>query len=637
MLKKMMSASVIMLALTLFTSSQSPISAQGTAPILETPECVQIAWSCAQVTDLNPGAAGKPHTQHLQQTGLPATDINGNPQQFVVACGINTDRGFLATTGNSTLDKKYCLSSGEFDTLNYLKTKYQYSLKLEGFSNPFLSNGGNIDVKVTPANVGANRTHMCVIGWELPVTTTGSTQGDASNNPATADTYGLDYTTFTFPIGAAQCTTVYADPYGRTYNKDLKPVPGVDVRIFDFDSKELINLIGIVNPVRTAIDGLFNFNIPPGRSYLDGNVPTLTEVHPNYSLAYTDPYTYGDLIVEKLGKAEQRDIAVNGGGTPVLELTGYSHVKTGDHILVQGSASWPLTMVDLMQGNTSIVQQQATKFGNFEFRLDPAKIDPTQQITIKLTEVDLTVNPQAPAANPATDEISIDPIASYLEGYAYDENGNLMPFATVRIRMKNTDAIYYTTKADDSAFYSVEPRNLPILPFYVEIIPANNVPVVTGTGGTEITGTPNPSPLVSGTPSDSTPGPSVQGTVVSIPEYARQNKEYHDVNVVDIMVGTKNGTKVDPVAVADTASAVFGGTEGSTETDQENSDAVPSAQETQQRYLTLLILVVLLLFVGTGAVLLVRKKGRHDVFADSSNAGGNVYTREDSVENPTGE
>lgn len=623
-------------------SSASDVAAQSPtgSSNFNSPECPQIAWSCAQVTDLDEGKNSVPHRQQLQQSGLPATDAAGNPTQFIIACGIDTDRGFLASTGNQQLDREYCLSSGEFNTYNYLQQNYGYSLQLQGFNNPFTSADGNIDKVVRPANVGDPRNHMCMIGWKVPVTTTGSeNSGDSSSNPETANTYGLEYTTFTFSAGQASCISIYADPYGRTYNDQLKPVPGADVSLFDFDTKELISGFGIPNPVRTGNSGMFNFNVPPGRSYLQTSLANaaVADVHPNYSLAYTEPYTYGDLIVETLGNAEQRDIPVIGGGTPVLELAGYTYIRAGDHIMISGQASWPLTIVDLMQGTTSIMQMQSDKFGNFEFKVDPSKIDPKEELVVKLTEVDLTENPQAPATDPATDQVVLDPIPSYLEGYAYNEAGELVPFATVRIRLSLTDAIYYSTKADQNAYYSVAPRNLPIMPYYIEIIEPNALPgggtitqptqppLITGPDGSFITTAPSP---VIGGPGDpiGTIDGSVIGSTITIPTYAKQNQEYHDVNNVDIMAGTKNGTKVDPSAVADSSNASFGSQSAVDDKMAMEKSGDTSTDTSSSRYLTLLILVVLLIFVGTGAVLLLRKKNRPDQFG----SGTDQYRKDDS-------
>ncbi len=607
-----------------------------TAP--NAPVCPQISWSCAEVTDLDEGDAGVPHRQRLRQSGLPGKTPSGSLTQFFIACGMDTDKGFLATTGNKTLDRKLCLSSGELESLDYLRSKYKYDLKLQGFTNPFTAEDGAIDKTVRPQNEGDPVNHTCMIGWELPVTTTGSDPSSSTGqNEESSSTSGLEYTTFTFPAGQAACKSVYADPFGRVYNASLKPVPGVDVSIYDYDAKSLINLFGLPNPVRTTTSGIFNFNLPPGRTYLETSALNLTEVHPNYALAYTKPYTHGDLIVETLGNAEQRDIAVNGGGTPKLELVGYTYIRVGNDLLVQGTATWPLTMVSIMQGNTSLMDKQSDKYGNFSFKIDPSLIDPSEQVTIKLTEVDLTLNPKIPAPSPATDSIDVDPIPSYLEGYAYNTKGIKVPFATVRVRLSSSDAIYYQTIADKEAFYSIAPRNLPIFPYYLEIVDASgaqsgkSLPSLTstptepgsttsagGTGGAMIS--PVPTTSTTSTPSSST---TSQGTRISIPTYARQNKEYHNASAVNIMSGTKNGTKVDPLAVSDSTQAVYGDEKTSkTDAMTESTDA---DQSRTARFITALVFVVVLVVLATIAVVLFRKRTQTSTSDD-------VYTKDPFTE-----
>lgn len=625
---------IVALASSFVFISATPVRAQNTgSTTTQSPECNQVAWSCTEVTDLDAGLSGAPHRIRLTQSGLPPKDPSGNPTQFYVACGTETDNGYLATTGNSAIDERLCLGK---DTLSKLQAEMGYKLTLINTQNPFTSTDGSIDITVKPQNDNDPRNHTCMLGWTMPVVVTGS-QGtnDPNTNEASASTSSLKYTSFTFNSATAACMSVYSDPFGRVYNKDLKPVPGAKVSIFDFNSKALVNLFGIPNPVTTGSTGIFNFNLPAGSTYLQTSLTnTPLDVHPNYALAYTKPYVYGDVIVETGEKAEQRDIPVSGGNQPVLELTGYANVRIGNEIHIHGIASWPLTMVDVMQGTTSIANQQADKYGNFSFRLNPDSIDPTMQVTIKLTEVDLTVNPKVPAVNPATDSVTFDPIPSYLEGYAYNAQGKRVPFATVRIRMSQSDSIYYTTKADGEAFYSIAPRNLPILPYYIEIVSANVLPTKA-----ELP-TVTQSPLVTGTTMTPVITTATGGTPskITIPTYAKQNKEYHSTQAVDIMAGTKNGKSVDPASVANASDAVFGSSkkdDGTARNVTKKDDArSPQNQAAAQRnYMTLLLAVALLIFIGSGAVVFMKKRAQ----TDPDMTSGGVYTKEESVDKPKDE
>ena len=77
-----------------------------------------------------------------------------------------------------------------------------------------------------PQNDGDSRHHTCMIGWPLPATVTGSdNSNDPNSNPDSDSSFGLEYTSFTFDSAKAACISVYADPYGRIYNKQLRPVP----------------------------------------------------------------------------------------------------------------------------------------------------------------------------------------------------------------------------------------------------------------------------------------------------------------------------------------------------------------------------------------------------------------------------
>ncbi|KXK09543.1 MAG: hypothetical protein UZ22_OP11002001044 [Microgenomates bacterium OLB23] len=347
---------------------------------------------------------------------------------------------------------------------------------------------------------------------------------------------------------------------------------------------------GVRNPVVTREDGMFNFNIEPGTSYLTASLVNadLTKVHPNAALAYTNIYKYGDPIVETINKPEQRDIPVLSGLQPILKLMGFSHLQLGEQTRIEGRASWPLTQVNVMQGNVSIAQQNADKFGGFSFFIDNGSIDPSQQLKLVLTEVDLREqNPTIPT-NPKTVERIFDPIARYLEGYAYDAAGRLMPMATVRVVLDTSNVVYYETKADDKAFYSISPKFLPILPYHIEYSPANVIPAPANT------------------------------IKVTIPQFVKKNKEYHDTQLIHPMKGTKNGVQVDPGAYVKNKNKAqndqnnsqegqnSGGTAkyGSKETMNAGSPLENLAQATGQSPTTMLI-VLIILFVVVAAVLVM--------------------------------
>jgi len=496
---------------------------------IKAPACDTSLWICPSITKLGEDS-GHNATLRLTAANVPTTDpVSGVPISWNIACGYDhpTD-GQLFTTGNVATDKQYCLG----DSLERMSTplftdfaggkhpRWEMELKA-GTTNPMTTSDGNLTATI---KISATEPHN-VTCFFVAQTTPKVIGSDGGQNVAAGskDTDSLKYASFSFQGTVAACTSVRDDPFGRVFNAStLKPVPGAVVTLSDFATKSLYKLAGVPNPVITKEDGMFNFNIEPGTTFLSTGLLNfdVTKVHPNAALAYSNIYTYGDPIVETAGKPEQRDIPVQNGQQPVLKLMGFSHLQLGDSTRIEGRASWPLTQVNVMQGNVSIAQQNADKFGGFSFFIDNGSIDASQQLRIVLTEVDMLLATPTVPTNPKTIEKVFDPIARYVEGFAYDKAGKVMPFATVRVVLDTSEAVYHELKADDKGFYSVGPKFLPILPFHLEYSPANSVPTVGNT------------------------------IKVTLPEFVKKNKEYHDANLINPMKGTKNGVKIDPNAVA---------------------------------------------------------------------------------------
>lgn len=565
--------------------------------------CSTTAWMCPNITDLDAGKPGS-HRLKLEASNLPTVNSsNGQPIDIHVVCGISTDEGDLFSSGNKAIDQRLCIGDG---TLDKMKARpYQYGMSVIKGKRTFQSADGNAEVIVKPVTNNIE-SHSCFFVWELPPEVVDEDGG--ARNEESGDSASLAYATFRFEGAPAACVSYRADPFGRTFNNQtLKPVPGATVSLFDFDSKSLYTLPGVTNPVITREDGLFNFNIEPGTTYLQSNlINAPTNVHQNASLAYSNIYTYGDPIVETLQKAEQRDIPVSNGNAPVLKLMDYSNLQFGNETRIEGKASWPLTFVEVMQGQTTLNSANSDEFGVFTFMLRNSSIDPTKKVTIKLTEVDLTQG-QIPQEGAATVEEEIDPIPRYLEGYAYDRNGNPIPFAKVLIKLKISDQVYYETEADGQGFFSVGPRFLPILPYYLEF----SAPGATG-------------------------GSSV-GRVVTVPEHASENADYHRQQDIDIMAGTKAGRAIDPDAVLTNTSEI--GRNGGNVNDgnsplnrrdpsdlgQDGEGTPESLANRRQAGMVMLFLLIVLFFVVAFG-LAVYLKRKHKVAR--SDDMGDMYRRE---------
>ncbi len=579
-------------------ASPNLVSAQST---IDAPVCEGTIWVCPSMKTVAVDRGGN-HTLQLTASNLPTVDpANNLPIQWYAVCGYDDPvKGQLFTSGASSADKLMCLGETTLDDMSkpfissFGRSLPRWEMTFLSGSNPLTTSNGNLDVtiKIISADV---RNVSCFFAAKTTPNVVG--RGDQNVSIGSEDTDSLVYATFRSEGVPAACLSVRNDPFGRVFNAStLKPVPGAAVSIYDHASKASLKVPGVRNPVVTREDGVFNFNIEPSTTYLTTNLTNfdITKVHPNAAFAYTNLYTYGDPIVEAAGAQEQRDIPVTGGLSPVLKLMGFSHLQLGTQTRIEGRASWPLTLVEVMQGTTAIAQKQADKFGGFSFFIDNGSIDPGQQIMLKLTEVDLLAQTPSPLIGGKNVQRIFDPIPRYIEGYAYDKAGKLMPFATARVVIDNSEVVYYETKANGEAFYSIGPKFLPILPYHLEYSPANVIPA---------------------------PGNT---TKITIPEFVKSNKEYHDVNVIDLMRGRKNGVDVDPHAYVENngkKSANAGlqdGQNGDQNSGQYNKTGGRSgspldslALATGQSNTTLLI-VLIILFVLVSAVLVMYVRRQRD-------------------------
>ena len=74
----------------------------------------------------------------------------------------------------------------------------------------------------------------------------------------------------------------------------------------------------------------------------------------------------------------------------------------------------------------------------------------------------------------AKTSLTLQPLPSYIEGYASDKNNQIVPNAIIQIRLKNGNGIYYQTTADANGYFFIASKNLPTatlnLEFYLNFI-----------------------------------------------------------------------------------------------------------------------------------------------------------------------
>jgi len=153
--------------------------------------------------------------------------------------------------------------------------------------------------------------------------------------------------------------------------------------------------------------------------------------------------------------------------------------------------------------------QSADKDGWFSIEVDVSKFTAGEMFgEIDATKVDLTnptvVNKQkintnffslikqqikllinnkffAQADDTSTSTFSFDPIPSYLEGYAYDDKGVIIPNANVGVYLTFSNRPYSQTKTDVNGHFRLSSELLPLMPYKIRYITAtgNVTPITT--------------------------------------------------------------------------------------------------------------------------------------------------------------
>lgn len=430
-------------------------------------------WQCLEAKRTG-GHSVELSTKTANQFPPPGSSV------YIVEC-VSTAQGSKCTTGQCDADSQLV---GNCNDLTFLKNNYRYSRERFSGTQPATS---SMDGKVGPFE------------WEsATLPDTGHTFFGVGVNQILS-TEGqwptLQLGTFYFPNSSESCaeSSMRWDPYGRIFDSaSLEPIPATSVVLLSKINgvTSQVSLPGLENPQSTGANGIFNFVVPDGTYIVNPAISTHSypnvesKLNPNYSRAYFDIYRGEDIIQQ--GFIQHRDIPMDPIGTPFtspVKILDYSVTldKLNSRLLIAGSVSHPLSKISVYSGTAFIKQITSSKFGIFRINLDNSTLDQSQLLRLEADKTDFA-NPQASLNNKflayvfrpvfaqsRQDSVNFSPIMNNLEGYAFDDNGNTVPNATIGIYLTSSDKSFYETKSDSIGFFSIPSQYLPPLSYYLRI------------------------------------------------------------------------------------------------------------------------------------------------------------------------
>lgn len=472
--------------------------------------------SCKNVVLPNIGSAA---THRAWLSSLNDSKPLPNSKTYIIEC-IATNEGQICTTGKKETDEiVYGTGNGRLEKLLQL-VAYK-------FRALFLMNGSNPVEASNPVMTNANGDIGSLIWADGTYHNTPERKFLALNYVEVAPTAGtnlglggqqLGTFSFDFESAVKDCISLRWDPYGRVFDsKSLEPVKGAIVSLLKKRGNDSFTLLSpsevlggnLENPQVVADDGLFSFVVPDGTYKLKTvktgyNFPVsdLADINSNYTLVYGDiyPAATGEEIVQK-GVIQHRDIPFSkiSGSTsapPKLMEYFYEAKPLSQTVSVEGRVSHPFTDISFWSYFPSdkigreLLKIKADKLGNFKAEIDTSDFDKSKAEyfgKIKLKKNDLTLiaynnEPffdklfsiltilvkRARAAEVDTSEVSLEPIPTILEGYAYNSLGKIIPNATVNIYEKLSTKPYFQTKTDETGFYKISSKNLPTSPYEIQ-------------------------------------------------------------------------------------------------------------------------------------------------------------------------
>ncbi|MBI5127255.1 carboxypeptidase regulatory-like domain-containing protein [Candidatus Roizmanbacteria bacterium] len=422
---------------------------------------------------------------------------------YVFECLSSSD----CTSGNATVD----LEVFGKNNLGDMQGKYGYNFEGSSLaSNPVMSDGaGEVPPFTWQSSSEGHDRRWLAMNYLEPIPAMG--QGDES-------TQQIGTFSFEEAINKDSCVALSWDPYGRLFDSStLEPVSGASVTLLvkrgdgSFTMMTPADLLGgnIINPQTTKEDGGFSFVVPDGTYKLSVAIGSysfpeqLANLQSNYYRIYSDiyPSQTGEEIVQA-GVIQHRDIpltpkSASQSNEAKLMDNFYDLDKVTSTIYVKGRVSHPFAQIKayslkpdpVLNENVRYrllteVPVKADALGSFTLKIDQSKFEPDENFgDITVEKVDLTQSAnlvqkiknwffgligQVDAQVVLASNFRFEPIPNYLEGYAYDAQGNAIPNAKVSVLLSFSNKPAYQSEADENGYFRIGSEFLPSMPYRVK-------------------------------------------------------------------------------------------------------------------------------------------------------------------------
>lgn len=335
-------------------------------------------------------------------------------------------------------------------------------------------------------------------------------------------------------LSFAGCTEI-TDPKGLVFDSHtLEPLENVQVTLLKENQPgKFVSVAnsevpaGFQNPQTTAKDGKFSFNVPDGTYKLEPNLPgytypyDFTKLNKNAREFYENLYK-GQPIIQK-GKVIKTDIPLMPKDKNASEDYARSNMaqvisvvqsldKQKQILSLNGTVSHPKAQLSIYSKRPTasgsfergrlIKRAAADKEGKFSmkielkslrkgevvgdievkkhpgFKFESTRIQ-TQNIFSDLEHIFSSFGQVQ--AYQTTSVYSLQPLLNYVEGYAKDEQGNILPNAKIKVIVPIMEQPIYQTQADANGYFKIGSEYLPNTPYTLVYQTAQKGEMLVGT------------------------------------------------------------------------------------------------------------------------------------------------------------